>query len=91
MTAEPTTYILITLIIISLSDGSTLGPAYNEFGYYEHPPTMSRFLCIKIIDSNDKKFGYYEHPSTTSSFLCIYLLVISGTQCNGTYPVQRDA
>ena len=30
----------------------TLGPAYNEFGYYEHPPTTSRFLCIKIIDSN---------------------------------------
>ena len=29
----------------------TLGPAYNEFGYYEHP-----LLCIKIIDSNVKKF-----------------------------------
>ena len=58
---------------------NTLGPAYNEFGYYEHPPTRSRFLCIKIIDSNVKKFGYYEHPPTTSSFLCIYLLIISGT------------
>ena len=28
----------------------TLGPAYNEFGYNKHLTTMSRFLCIKIID-----------------------------------------
>ena len=31
----------------------TPGPADNE-----DPPTTSRFLCIKIIDSNVKKFGY---------------------------------
>ena len=64
----------------------TLGPTYNEFGYCEHPATTSRFLCIKIIDSNVKKFGYYEHTPTTCSFLCIYLLVISGTQCNCEWP-----
>ena len=57
---------------------NTLVPASNEFGYNEHPLTASRFLCIKIIDSNVKKFGYYEHPPTTRTFL---FLVISGTQC----------
>ena len=36
----------------------TLGLAYNEFGYYEHPSTTSRFVCVKIIDSNVKKVGY---------------------------------
>ena len=25
----------------------TLGPAYNEFGYYEHPVITSRFFCQK--------------------------------------------
>ena len=38
-----------------------LGPAYNEIGYYEHPPTTSKFLSIKIIDSNVKKIGYYSY------------------------------
>ena len=28
----------------------TLGPAYNEFGYNEHPAIMTRYFCIKIID-----------------------------------------
>ena len=32
---------------------------------------MSRFPCIKIIDSNGKKFGYNEHPLRTNSFFCI--------------------
>ena len=59
-----------------------LGPAYNEFGYNEHPSTMSRFLCIKIIDCNIKKFGYNEHPLIMSSFLCIILNVVNGTRCN---------
>ena len=68
----------------------TLGPAYNEFGYNEHPPTTSRFLCIKIIESNVKKFGYYEHPPTASSFLCIYLLVVSGTQCTDFIYLKHD-
>ena len=27
---------------------NTLCPAYNEFGYNEHPAKTSRFLCIKI-------------------------------------------
>ena len=30
---------------------------YNEFGYNEHPAIISRFLCIKITESNVKKFG----------------------------------
>ena len=47
-----------------------LGPAYNEFGYNEHPAT-TRFLCIKIIDCNVKKFDYNEYPVETSSFFCI--------------------
>ena len=33
-----------------------LGPAYN-FGYNEHPATMSRFLCIKITHWTIKKFS----------------------------------
>ena len=28
---------------------STLGPAYNKFGYNKHSAITSRFLCIKII------------------------------------------
>ena len=27
--------------------GSTLGPAYNEFGYYEHPAVMSDYIFQK--------------------------------------------
>ena len=64
---------------------TTLLPDYNELGYYEHPSTTSRFVCIKIIDSNVENFGYYKHPPTASSFLCIYLLVISGTQCISSF------
>ena len=65
-----------------MTAGITLGPAYNEFGYNEHPAITSRFLCTILIDSNVKKSGYNEHPPTTSSFFCIFLLVVSGTQCN---------
>ena len=60
---------------------TTMGPAYNEFGYKEHPAVMSRFLCIKIIDCNVKKSSYNKHPLLTSSFFCIISLVVSGTQC----------
>ena len=42
---------------------------------------LSRFLCIKIIDSSFKKFGHNEHPPTMSCFFCIFLLFVSGTQC----------
>ena len=28
---------------------SILVPAYNEYGYNEHPAITSRFLCIKIM------------------------------------------
>ena len=35
-------------------------PAYNEFGYSEHPAILGRFLCIKIIDCDVKKSGYNE-------------------------------
>ena len=34
-----------------------ISPAYNEFGYNEHPAITSRFHYIKIIDGNVKKFG----------------------------------
>ena len=53
----------------------------SEFGYNEHSAITSRFLCIRIIDSNVKKFGYNEHPPATTSFFCIFLLVVSRTQC----------
>ena len=56
---------------------NTLGPAYNEFGYNEHPAISSRFLCSIIIGSNVKKFGYNEHLPTMSSFFCIFFLVVS--------------
>ena len=46
----------------------TLGPAYNKFGYYEHPPTMSRFLCIKTIDSNVKKVWLLRAPLYNEQF-----------------------
>ena len=36
---------------------STLDPAYRKFGYNQHPAIMSKFLCIKIIDSNVETFG----------------------------------
>ena len=41
---------------------NTLGPAYNEYGYYEHPVTTSNFLCTKFspLTSMLKKSGYYE-------------------------------
>ena len=53
----------------------TPGPAYNEFGYKEHPVVASRFLYIKFIDCNVIKFIYNEHPPITSSFFCIFLLL----------------
>ena len=34
---------------------NTLGPTYNEFGYYEQPPITSRYLFQKemlLIDIN---------------------------------------
>ena len=61
---------------------NTLGSAYNEFGYNEHPATASRFLCTIIFDSNTKMFGYNEHPPTMHSFFLHLLLVVSGTKCN---------
>ena len=51
----------------------TLGPAYKEFGYNEHPATMSRFHCIKIIDCNLKKFGYNEQ---------FFLHLFTRSKCN---------
>ena len=41
---------------------TTLGPAYNEYGYYEHPATMRRFLCTNFLPLTAmvKKFGYYK-------------------------------
>ena len=59
-----------------------LGPAYNEFGYNEHPAITSRFLGDKIIHSSVEKFGYNEHPFITSSSFCIFILSVSETQCN---------
>ena len=59
----------------------TLGPAYNE-----HPTATSKFLCIKIIDSNVNKFGYNEQPLRTNSSFCIFPLVVSWDPvCNRLY------
>ena len=45
--------------------------------------TTSRYLRIKIIDTNVIKIGYKEHPLTASRFLCIFLLLlVSETQSN---------
>ena len=36
----------------------TLGPAYNEFGYYEHPHITSKYFSHKgmlLVDINVKK------------------------------------
>ena len=54
--------------------GRTLGHAYKE-----HPIISSRFLWIKIIDSNVKQFGYKD-PLVKSSFFYIFLLAVSGIQ-----------
>ena len=59
---------ILLRFIVSLTVYDTLGPAYNEFSYNEHPLTTSSFLCIRLIDSNVNKFGYSEHPPKTSSF-----------------------
>ena len=34
-------------VIPVLKHRCTLGPAYNEFGYYEHPATTSRLFSQK--------------------------------------------
>ena len=56
------------IIDVSSTFVITLGPADNEFGYNEHTATISRSLCIKIIDCSVKKFGYNSHPLIRSSF-----------------------
>ena len=61
---------------------STLGLAYKEFEYKQHPAVTSIFLCIKIIDRSVKKFGYNTHPLKRSSFFFIFLLIVSVTQCS---------
>ena len=33
--------------VASMKTRRTLGPAYYEFGYYEHPAIMSRFFSLK--------------------------------------------
>ena len=71
-------------IVLCVSQGcyrNTFDPAYNEFGYNEHPAIASRFLCIKIIDHSVKKFGYKKQPLITSNLFCIFLLVVSRSQC----------
>ena len=58
-TLPGTSYTVSTVILeppppsptVSIQDqfdglSTTLGPAYNEFGCYEHPLTTSSFLCI---------------------------------------------
>ena len=40
--------------------------------------SLSRFLCIKLINCNVKTFGYNEHPLITNSFFCILLFVVRG-------------
>ena len=63
-----------------LAEYCTLGPAYNEFGYNQHPAVASRCLCIKVIDCNVKS-SVKQDPFVTSSFFCIFLLAVRGTQC----------
>ena len=41
-----------------------LGPAYNEFGYNEHPAIINKYLHVKIIYNNIEKFGYKAYPRT---------------------------
>ena len=31
--------------------GNTLGPTYNEFSYYKHPPIMSKYLFSSVTMS----------------------------------------
>ena len=49
----------------------TLGPTYNEFGYYEHPPITSKYFLQKemlLIDINVKKVQLQRVPLITSTF-----------------------
>ena len=39
---------------------STLDPAYNEFGYYEHPSKTSSVTMSSTLDPAYNEFGYYE-------------------------------
>ena len=57
----------------TLSRRLQLGAAYNEF-----PVTMSRSLCIKIIDCNVEKFSYNEHLVRTNSFFYIFYSLKAG-------------
>ena len=62
----------------------TLGPAYCEFGYYEHPAKMNRFCSLKprlLIGINVQKVRIQRVSVITSTLLWIKLLVVSGTQC----------
>ena len=47
----------------------TLGLAYSEFGYNGHPATTSRFLCIKLADSNVTKVWLQRAPTYNEHFL----------------------
>ena len=49
----------------------TLDPACNEFGDKEYP-SLNRFLCTKIINSNVKIFSHNERSHRTSNFICIF-------------------
>ena len=64
---------------------TTLGPAYNEFGYNEHPAITSNFFSQKkslLIDINVKKVHLQRVPLITSKVLSKKLLVVSGAQCS---------
>ena len=65
---------------------STLGHPYNEFGYYEPPPTTRRFLCIKII--YNKKVLLRERKSHTAR--CVLTRREDTPSClgQGGYPIQ---
>ena len=63
----------------------TLCPAYNEFGYNEHPAITSIFFRQKkspLVDINVKKVHLQRVPLIMSKILWIKLLIVSGTQCN---------
>ena len=44
----------------------TLGSAYNEFGYNEHPVKKSRFLYAKTIDGMDALVAGYNEVNFES-------------------------
>ena len=52
---------------LEMVESITMGSANNV-----QTAVTSRFLCIKIIDSNGNKLGYNEQPLIIRSFFCFF-------------------